>query len=195
MTDEEVEDWLRTEACRLVVPYLNRVKRMPATLTQSNCGLEWLWDQGYVPASKHLIKQGVPSAQVKAQMNKVKTLLQIIEPSDLIPFPSDLHRKLVVGIKDELVNEPPMAVLRLDERIVRQISEIKVEMFSNESQHAGRPHVRVHLKNGVISISLDPEPQNLTPRGGLVGESSALKRSIAKCCWIYGTKRGRTLRS
>lgn len=48
-------------------------------------------------------------------------------------------------------------------------------MWSNESQHAGRPHVKVHLKGGAISVSLDKEPENLTPRGGLVGEASALK--------------------
>lgn len=48
-------------------------------------------------------------------------------------------------------------------------------MFSNESQHAGRPHVRVHLKNAFISVNLGTEPQNLTPKGPLVREASALK--------------------
>jgi hypothetical protein len=175
MTYEEIEDRLRKEACRLVVPFINRVARPRPTLTQSDCGLEVLWDEGYVPASTRLIDQGVPPVQIKAQMDKVKALLGIIEPSDLISFPPDLHDELVTDLKAEIVNEPPLAMLRLDERVVKEISEFRVEMCSNESQHAGRPHVRVHLKNSAISVSLDPEPQNLTPRGGLIGEASALK--------------------
>jgi hypothetical protein len=175
MTDEEVEDRLRKKACQLVVPFINRVAHPRPTLTQSDCGLEVLWDEGYVPASKRLIAQGAPPAQVKAQMDKVKALLGIIEPSDLISFPPDLHDELVTDFKAVIVNEPPLAMRRLDERVVKEISEFRVEMWSNESQHAGRPHVRVHLKNGAISVSLDPEPQNLTPRGGLIGEASALR--------------------
>ena len=175
MTDEEVEERLRKEACRLVVPFINRVASPRPTLSQSDRGLEVLWDEGYVPASKRLIAQGVPPAQVHAQMDKVKALLGIIEPNDLILFPPNLYEELITDLKAEIVNEPPLALLRLDERIVKEISEFRVEMCSNESQHAGRPHVRVHLKNGAISVSLDPEPQNLTPRGGLIGETSALK--------------------
>jgi hypothetical protein len=175
MTDEEVEDRLRTTACRLAVPVLNGKVLPRPTHTQSDRGLEVLWDEGYVPASKLLIAKGVPAEQVKAEMAKVKALLDIIEPCDLIVFPPDLHGELVNDLRAEISNEPPLTLLRLDERVVKFISDFRVEMWSNESQHAGRPHVKVHLKNGAISVSLDHEPQNLTPRGGLIGEASALK--------------------
>jgi hypothetical protein len=175
MTDNGVEDRLRTTACRLAVPVLNGKVPAKPTYTQSDRGLEVLWDEGYVPASKLLIAKGVPAEQVKAEMAKVKGLLDIIEPSDLIAFPPDLHDELVNDLRAEISNEPPLALLRLDERVVKFISDFRVEMWSDESQHAGRPHVKVHLKNGAISVSLDLKPQNLTPRGGLIGEASALK--------------------
>ena len=175
MTDKDVEDRLREEANRLAVPFLNRVVAPRPSLTQSDRGLEVLWDEGYIPASEILIASGVSEAQVKAEMAKVKVLLDIIEPTDLISFPSDLHQALVDDLMIELANEPPPTVQRLDERVVPFITELRVEMWSNESQHAGRPHVKVHLKDCAISVSLDPEPVNLTPRGGLVGEASALK--------------------
>ena len=175
MTDKDVEDRLREEACRLAVPFLNRVLAPRPSLTQSDRGLEVLWDEGYIPASELLIASGVSEAQVKTEMAKVKVLLDIIEPTDLISFPSDLHQALVDDLKIELANEPTTTIQRLDERVVSFIPELRVEMWSNESQHAGRPHVKVHLKDCAISVSLDPEPVNLTPRGGLVGEASALK--------------------
>jgi len=175
MTDEEVEDRLRNEACRLAVPFLNGDIPLRPTHTQSDCGLEFLWDEGFVPASKLLIGDGIPREQVEAQLAKVKELLGVVEPSNLISFPRDLHDKLDSDFKTELPNEPRLAVLRLDERVVKFISDFRVEMWSNESQHAGRPHVRVHLRGSTISVSLDCEPENLTPRSGLVGEASALK--------------------
>ena len=52
MTDKEVEDRLRTTACRLAVPVLNGKVLARPTHTQSDRGFEVLWDEGYVPASK-----------------------------------------------------------------------------------------------------------------------------------------------
>jgi hypothetical protein len=175
MTDTEVEDLLRREACRRAVPALNGDVAPKPSHTQSGRGLEVLWDEGYVPASKRLIETGVPERQVKAEMAKVKALLDIIEPADLISLPQKLHDELAKNFRAEISNEPPLTKLRLDERVVKFISDFRVEMWSNESQHAGRPHVKVHLKEGAISISLDPQPKNLTPRGGLIGEATALK--------------------
>jgi hypothetical protein len=175
MTGKKVEDLLRREACRRAVPVLNGLVAPRPSRTQSDRGLEVLWDEGYIPASKYLIEAGVPERQVRTEMAKVKALLDIVEPSDLIAFPQNLHDELDKYFSAEISKEPPLTRLRLDERVVKLISEFRVEMWSNESQHAGRPHVKVHLKNGAISISLDPEPENLTPRGGLTGEATALK--------------------
>jgi hypothetical protein len=175
VTDEQVERNLVRLACRRVVPFLNGTARPRRTRTQSDYSLKTLWDEGFVPASRRLITDGVPPNHLKTAMNKFKRLLGIVEPDDLIFFPATLQKQLINELKAEVANEEPLATLRLDERVVSEISEFRVEMWSNESQHAGRPHVRVHLKNGIISVSLDPEPVNLTPRGGLIGEASALK--------------------
>jgi hypothetical protein len=130
--------------------------------------------QGLRAGSKTLVDEGVSAPTLEAQMAKVKAQLGIVEPSDLIVFPPDLQAELVADFQGEIANEQPPSAERLDERVIKEISEFKVEMWSNEGKHAGRPHVRVHL-NYVISVSLDNEPENLTPSGGLVGEASALK--------------------
>ena len=95
LTDEEVWDRLIREASPRAVPFISREAIPPRTLTQSDYGLEVLWDQAYIPASKSLIEQGLPPGQVDAQMAKVKVLLGIVEQSDLITFPPSLHDKLV----------------------------------------------------------------------------------------------------
>ena len=123
---------------------------MPTTLTYSDSGFEVLWDQGYVPASKLLILEGVSPAQVELQMRRVKALFGIVEPSDLISFPQELLAELVADFRAEIANEPTLSVQRLDERVIKEISEFRVEMWSDESQHAGRPHVKVHLKDCAI---------------------------------------------
>lgn len=175
MTNEEIEERLRKEAIRLAKPFLNREVPSRATSTYSDQGFEVLWEEGYVPASKLLLAEGFSAPQVETQMAKIKTPFGIVEPRDLIQFPAELHHKLVADLKVEIATEPPLTKQRLDERLVKEISEFRVEMWSNESQHAGRPHVKVHLKGGAISVSLDKEPENLTPRGGLIGEASALR--------------------
>lgn len=175
MTDEEIEERLRNEAIRLAKPFLNREVPPRVTSTYSDSGFEILWDEGYLPASTHLLDEGISAPQIAIQLAKTKTLFGIVEPQDLISFPATLHDELVADLKAQIATEPPLTKQRLDERLVKEISEFRVEMWSNESQHAGRPHVRVHLKGGAISVSLDAEPENLTPRGGLIGEASALK--------------------
>lgn len=107
MNEDEVEERLRSEAVRLAAPFLNGHVLPRPTPTQSDRGLEVLWDEGYVPARDLLIAEGIPAAQVEAQMTKVKKLLDIIEPSDLISFPYELHAELVADL--EAVTLPPEA--------------------------------------------------------------------------------------
>ena len=143
--------------------------------TYSGRGLEVLWDEGYVPAREALISQGVSAADIDVQLAKVKELLDIVEPGEFVAFPEKLHNQLITELASELASEPPLKKQRLDERVVKAITEFKIEMFSNESKHAGRPHVKVHLKGGAVSISLENPPVNLTPTGGIVGEALAIK--------------------
>jgi hypothetical protein len=49
-----------------------------------------------------------------------------------------------------------------------------VEIYFNEGQHRGRPHVAVVLPDGKVSVSLEDPPTLLTPHG-YRGEASALK--------------------
>jgi len=175
MPKKSVEDRLRETAVKRAVPFLNGEVAVPHSDTYSGSGLEILWDEGYLPARATLIAQGVAAADIDLQLTKVKELLDIVEPGDLVAFPEELHGKLITDIASEIASEPPLKRQRLDERVVRAITEFKVEMFSNESKHAGRPHVKVHLKGGAVSISLDDPPESLTPTGGIVGEASAIK--------------------
>lgn len=108
MTDEEIEERLRKEAIRLAKPFLNREVPSRATSTYSDQGFEVLWEEGYVPASKLLLAEGFSAPQVETQMAKIKTLFGIVEPRDLIPFPAELHYKLVADLKAEIATEPPL---------------------------------------------------------------------------------------
>jgi hypothetical protein len=171
----EIEDRLRDTACRLVAPFFKRERPVPKPRTYSGAGLELLWDEGFVPASKLLVAEGIPKKKVVAELTKVKKLLDIVEPSDLISLPPSLHQKLDSEFQAELPNEPPVGLQLLGERHIEWIHEFRVTMWSNEGRHAGRPHVRVQLRDTAINVSLDPEPVNLTPKGGLVGEAAALK--------------------
>ena len=70
-------------------------------------------------------------------------------------------------------------------------------MYGNESRHPGRPHVKVHLKDDAISVSLDDPPQILTPTGGMRGERSAIKtvKKYRQDFYNYSTRRAPTPKS
>jgi len=135
--------------------------------------LDRLWDDGFLPARQVLLEEGVPSEQVHAQMAKAKEIFGVVEPADLTPLPLDLQTKLTTELEAEIHKESGPELLA--ERHIREITEYKVEMWSNESKHAGRPHVTVTVRGVQISVSLDEEPKNLTPKGTIVGEASALR--------------------
>lgn len=167
MTDDEIAERLRTLAAQLAAPALNN--------GEANDIFEGLWKFGYLPARTLLIEQGLPQNQIDKAVADFKRLADIVEPSDLVEVPRDLLDALRIAFNAEIALEPALQVQRLDERVFKEITDFRVEMFGNEGQHAGRPHVKVHLQDGPISVSLDDPPINLTPRGGMRGESSAIK--------------------
>jgi hypothetical protein len=73
-----------------------------------------------------------------------------------------------------LAEEPQDSVRRLDEKVVNWIAEHRVEIYFNEGQHRGRPHVAIVLPDGKVSVSLENPPVLLTPHG-YRGEASALR--------------------
>ena len=173
--EKKIEERLITVAARLAKPYLNREVPTPATLTRSDRGLEVLWDHGFVPAREVLLSEALPAEQVDEQLARVKALLEIVEPGDLVTLPEELLHDLRNDLKTEVDKESAQGPQSLLEHVISEITEFRVEMWSNESRHAGRPHVRVHLKSAPISVSLDDPPVNLTPNGRLIGEAAALK--------------------
>jgi hypothetical protein len=77
-------------------------------------------------------------------------------------------------LRVSLAEEAQDSVRRLDEKVVDWIPEHRVEIYFNEGQHRGRPHVAVVLPDGKVSVSLENPPVLLTPHG-YRGEASALK--------------------
>lgn len=176
MTDDEVSAMFRELAVRLAKPVLNGEVATPDSSVQGNDDtFTILWEHGYLPGRDTLRQKGASEPQIQRALAEFKRLGGIIEVKDLVQFSPNLASDIQAAFFAELPHEPPIAVFRLDERIVRKITAFRVEMFTDEGPHPGRPHVKVHLKSGAISISLDDPPVNLTPRGGLVGEASALK--------------------
>jgi hypothetical protein len=166
MTEEQVKDLLISLSTKLATPVLN-------TTEADICKL--LWKFGFKPASIILKQQGVPPAAIDIAMSFYKSLWEIVEPSDLVVLPDNLERKMLDSYRDEISANPPQELQRLDERVIKEITEFRVEMYGDEARHAGRPHVKVYLQDGAISISLDDPPINLTPKGSMRGLDAALK--------------------
>ena len=175
MTEEEIFSFLIERGAKLGAPYHNGEQPYALRNSTLETGWEVLWEFGYCPAAEELQKSGEDQILVSNQMKRLKSYLRIIEFQDVVVFPESLSQELKADFDKTLPNEKPLNILRLDERLIKSITEFRVEMYTDESKHRGRPHVAVYLKNGKISISLDDPPENLTPSGGLVGEASALK--------------------
>lgn len=133
-----------------------------------------LWYVGFAPSRKMLEREGAKQDQINAALAAMKDLLGVVEASDLVTIPADLAREIDEDLRAALVDESEGGLRRLDEKVVNWISEHRVEIRLNESQHRGRPHVVVVLPDGAISVSLDSPPVLLTPHG-YRGEASALK--------------------
>ena len=167
MTDDEVAERLRAVTTKLAAPVINS--------GASDDILKTVWRAGYLPARAMILEEGATKSQVDKAMEAFKLLADIDEPGDFVAMPGELFEAIRADYFAELAIEPALKIQRLDERIIAEIGEFRVEMYGNESKHAGRPHVKVHLQDGAISVSLDDPPENLTPRGGMRGERSALK--------------------
>lgn len=175
MNDNEIYDYLISRGAVLGKPFHNGEKEWQLRATVSQTGFEVLWEYGYKIAASELLAQGEDKQLITLHLDVLKSYLQIIEKDDVISMPHQLQSCLYTSFDSEFSNEPPIKVERLDERLVKGIKNFRVEMYTDESKHRGRPHVAVYLKNGKVSISLDNPPKILTPSGGLVGEASALK--------------------
>jgi len=166
VTDDEVDSRLRHLAVRLAK---SELEKGPASV------VETLWYHGYLPAKPIVIAEGMPEMQVERVMAALKRTFDIVEPTDLVQLPEDILKNIRLAFEAELQHEPYTSAQLLFERHIKEITEFHVEMFSNEGKHPGKPHVRVRLKDGYISVSLDDTPVVLTPNKGLRGEAAALK--------------------
>lgn len=129
----------------------------------------------YRKAAVELVDAGEEQHFVESQLTRLKNHLGIVEKQDVVTVPDWLEQRLQTDFLDDTSEGKVLDIVRLDERLVKWIPDFRVEIYTDESKHRGRPHVAVYLKNGKISVSLEDPPINLTPSGGLVGEAKALK--------------------
>lgn len=177
MTDDEAMTLFTKLAAVAAKPYLNREPGYEIA-----AGLDFditpiMLHHGYRAAREDAVAAGITEAQADSIIRWLKTNDRIIEPGDYVPLPADLGEEIADAIKAEAALEvdadgaDPQFLI---ERYMPFISEFRVEMYSDEGQHRGRPHVAVHLKDTKISISLDDPPEILTPKKAR-GEAAALK--------------------
>lgn len=178
MTDDEVKDFLYRRSAERVAHYQ---KRTPGSAIPSELPSEidgdiraLVWYVGAKPSRDDIFAAGATTEQVDAALADLKICLGIIEASDIVAIPTDLASEVTRDLQEALAEEPEGHLRRLDERWIKSIAEARVEIYSNEGQHRGRPHVVVILADGKVSVSLDDPPVLLTPHG-YRGEASALK--------------------
>lgn len=178
MTDEEVDNLLSALMARRVAAWQQGKlgPGLPGGVPEGTeadiCAITW--HIGMKPSRDGLLAAGATVEQVEAALAARKRLLDIIEPDDLVPIPPDLAEDIDRDLRAALLEESDDLRRRLDEKHVDWITEHRVEIYLNEGQHRGRPHVAVVLPDGKVSISLDDSPVLLTPHG-YREEASALK--------------------
>ncbi|WP_105434802.1 hypothetical protein [Neorhizobium tomejilense] len=177
MTDEELEKLLLDWSSARFVDWQNgkitlRQGEAPAGFEDSIH--EILWYVGVKPLRGRLLEAGALESQIDAAFAARRQLHGIVEPADLVVIPADLEIEIDSDLRAFLEEEPESSMRRLDEKHVDWIKELRVEIYLNESQHRGRPHVAVFLPDGKISVSLQDPPVVLTPKQ-LRGEASARK--------------------
>lgn len=175
MTNEQLKDYLIKVSTALFAARQSEVNvsRIPQLPANSDICAQ-LWYLGVVPSRDALVAAGATSEQIEAVMSELKAELAIIDPAEVVTIPPDLAHEIETDLQAALSEEPLNQPQRLDERLVKWITEYRVEIYSNEGQHRGRPHVSVILPSGSISVSLDDPPILLTPHG-YRGEISAVK--------------------
>ena len=177
MTDEEVYQRLMEESTREVAAFQKGERPTSlegAPVTASDSISELVWYVGAMHVQREVIDAGATQEQLADALIRLKATLGIEEPKTFLALPSSLATELANSLRDALADEPEGQPQRLDEKLISEIPELRVEMYMNESQHRGRPHVAVSLPDGKISVSLDDPPQVLTPHR-LRGEASALQ--------------------
>lgn len=176
MTDEEVSALLLQLGSQRVAAWQRGEMPPPSDAPEGfeHDIREILWHVGAKPSAGALLAAGATPEQVTAALEAKKALFEIIEPTDCVKIPDDLASQINADIETALSKEPEESFRSLNEKVVRWITECRVEMYHNEGQHRGRPHVAVVLPDGKISVSLENPPIILTPNG-YRGEASALK--------------------
>jgi hypothetical protein len=178
MTDDEVAELLTKLGARRLAawqrgePGFELPEDAPSGIENDICAL--LWYVGSKPSRGDLLAAGATSEQIAAAMIAQKATLGIFEPSDLVPLPHELAQEIDADLRAALLDEPEESLRHLDEKVVDWITEYRVEIYFNEGQHRGRPHVAVVLPDGKVSVRLENSPVLLTPHG-YRGEASALK--------------------
>lgn len=177
MTDEEVKELLIKLACQRVAAWQRgqMAYRAPDDGPEVRGDIKAIvWYVGVRQVRASLATHGATVEQIAGAVAALKQDLDIIEAEDLVQIPNDLAREFAEDLRGVLALEPEEILQRLDEKLVDFITDARVEIYLNESQHRGRPHVAVVLQDGKVSVSLDDPPVLLTPHG-YRGEASALK--------------------
>lgn len=178
MTDDEVAELLLSLGSRRVARHQRREPGYEVS-AEAPSGIEGdieklLWYVGMKPSRNELLTLGATPLQAEKAFAYYKCLFRVTEPSDLVPIPPDLASAIEEDLKMALSEEPAGGPQRLDEKWIKEITECRVEIYHNEGQHRGRPHVVVKLQDGKVSVSLDDPPELLTPHG-YRGEAGAVK--------------------
>lgn len=177
MTDDEAYDLLNSLAAKEYAAWQKgeRPKALRnAPETAVNSINEGLWYAGTRHIEPELSAQGATAEQIRNAVQKQKEVLGIVEQGDLADIPNELRSEIADDLWRAFDEESANMLRRLDEKLISEITECRIDIYLNESQHRGRPHVVVTLQDGKISVSLDDPPEVLTPHG-YRGERSAQK--------------------
>ncbi|MEH6742041.1 hypothetical protein [Hyphomonas sp.] len=175
MTDQEVEDRLRTLAIQKGAPFLKGEVPYPNDVADDVSGsiILTLWDLGYLQSVEQLRSEGASQEQIDRSLDKARPDARREDWQECLV--SD-------GLSDTLCDElragwdaDQGAPEFLTERRSGVVKEFEVIFRSNESQHRGRPHVVAVLRGVQVSISLDDPPTILAPKQPVRGSANALK--------------------
>ncbi len=194
MSEEEVYDLLLKESAFRYAAWQhgeqpNALEGAPTSAASSI--KEGLWYAGARHVGSALLSAGATQQQVIRAYQKLKETLEIIEPHELASLPADLVSAIANDLQQALNNEPIDRLSRIDEKFISEISEHRIDIYLNENQHRGRPHVVVTLPDGKISVSLEDTPEVLTPHG-YRGEASArkvVKKHLSRLLEIWNETR------
>jgi len=192
MTNKEIESALISAAASRIVPILKGEKAYPEDSWSAPGQIsETYWEHGIRHVREDVIHMGADPNRVDEVIAELKMTMGGHVLDDFIALPEDLLEDMNVDYEEYLADEAQqtingpdgllMAIVNLDERRISDVEGFRVEMFSNESQHAGRPHVKVYVGGNAISVSLNDDPPEIiaSPNGKLQGQDAAV-HAVAK---------------